>query len=165
MRIELAGDGEQMRALARQAVAEGCDALVAGGGDGTVNLVASAVAGTAVPLGIIPLGTLNPFSKDLGIPANLDEAVAIVLAGEVRQVDVGEVNGHLFLNNSSIGEGCIIAAGSVVPENTVIPPRTLWAGVPAKMRREITDKDYALIREYAQTYLDYAEIYLKEPAN
>ena len=71
--------------------------------------------------------------------------------------------GATVLNNSRIGEGCIIAAGSVVPEHTVVPPRTLWAGVPAKLRREITDKDRDLIREYAQNYLDYVEIYLKEP--
>jgi carbonic anhydrase/acetyltransferase-like protein (isoleucine patch superfamily) len=48
-------------------------------------------------------------------------------------------------------------------EHTVVPPRTLWAGVPAKMRRDITDKDRELIREYAKNYLDYVEIYLKEP--
>jgi carbonic anhydrase/acetyltransferase-like protein (isoleucine patch superfamily) len=71
--------------------------------------------------------------------------------------------GARILNNSRIGEGSIIAAGSVVPENAVVPPRTLWAGVPAKLRREITDKDRDLIREYAQNYLDYVEIYLKEP--
>jgi carbonic anhydrase/acetyltransferase-like protein (isoleucine patch superfamily) len=71
--------------------------------------------------------------------------------------------GSRVLNNSRIGEGCIIAAGSVVPEHTVVPPRTLWAGVPAKMRREITDKDLELIREYAKNYLDYVDIYLKEP--
>jgi len=71
--------------------------------------------------------------------------------------------GARVLNNSRIGEGCIIAAGSVVPEHTVVPPRTLWAGVPAKMRREITDKDRALIREYAQNYLDYVDIYLNNP--
>ncbi len=71
--------------------------------------------------------------------------------------------GARVLNNSRIGEGCIIAAGSVVPENTVVPPRTLWAGVPAKLRREISDKDRDLIREYAQNYLDYVEIYLNEP--
>ncbi len=70
--------------------------------------------------------------------------------------------GATVLNNSRIGEGCIIAAGSVVPEHTVVPPRTLWAGVPAKMRRELGDKDRELIREYAQNYLDYVEIYLKE---
>jgi carbonic anhydrase/acetyltransferase-like protein (isoleucine patch superfamily) len=72
--------------------------------------------------------------------------------------------GATVLNNARIGEGSIIGAGSVVPEHTQVPPRTLWAGVPAKLRRELTDKDRALIREYAQNYLDYVEIYLKEPA-
>ena len=72
--------------------------------------------------------------------------------------------GATVLNNSRIGEGCIIAAGAVVPEHTVVPPRTLWAGVPAKMRRELGDKDRELIREYAQNYLDYVAIYLKETA-
>jgi carbonic anhydrase/acetyltransferase-like protein (isoleucine patch superfamily) len=72
--------------------------------------------------------------------------------------------GATILNNSRIGTGSIIAAGAVVPEHTVVPPRTLWAGVPAKMRRELGDKDRALILEYAHNYLDYVEIYLKEPA-
>ena len=71
--------------------------------------------------------------------------------------------GARVLNNSRIGEGCIVAAGSVVPEHTVVPPRTLWAGVPAKLRRELTDKDRALILEYAQNYLDYVDIYLSNP--
>jgi carbonic anhydrase/acetyltransferase-like protein (isoleucine patch superfamily) len=73
--------------------------------------------------------------------------------------------GATVLNNSHIGEGSIIAAGSVVPEHTVVPPRTLWAGVPAKMRRELNDKHRALIREYAQNYVDYVEIYLAEGIN
>ena len=71
--------------------------------------------------------------------------------------------GATILNDSRIGEGCIIAAGSVVPEHTVVPPRTLWAGVPARLRRELSDKDRALILEYAKNYLDYVEIYLKNP--
>jgi len=70
--------------------------------------------------------------------------------------------GARVLNASRIGEGSIIAAGSVVTERTTVPPRTLWAGVPAKMRRDLTDKDRELIREYAQNYLDYVEIYLSE---
>jgi carbonic anhydrase/acetyltransferase-like protein (isoleucine patch superfamily) len=53
--------------------------------------------------------------------------------------------GVVVLNNARIGEGSIIAAGAVVPEGTVVPPRTLWAGVPAKMRRELGDKDRELI--------------------
>lgn len=72
--------------------------------------------------------------------------------------------GARVLNNCRIGAGSIIAAGSVVPEHTVVPPRTLWAGVPAKLRRELTDRDRALILEYAQNYLDYTEIYLADAA-
>jgi carbonic anhydrase/acetyltransferase-like protein (isoleucine patch superfamily) len=68
--------------------------------------------------------------------------------------------GATILNGCRIGAGSIIAAGAVVPEGTIIPPRTLWAGVPAKQRRELGDKDRALILDYAQNYLDYAEIYL-----
>ena len=70
--------------------------------------------------------------------------------------------GATVLNDARIGEGSIVAAGSVVPEHTIVPPRTLWAGVPAKLRRELTDKDRDLIREYATNYLDYVEIYLAE---
>jgi carbonic anhydrase/acetyltransferase-like protein (isoleucine patch superfamily) len=70
--------------------------------------------------------------------------------------------GVTILNNSRIGTGSIIAAGAVVPEHTVVAPRTLWAGVPAKLRRELGDKDRALIRDYAQNYLDYVEIYLRQ---
>lgn len=73
--------------------------------------------------------------------------------------------GATVLNDARIGEGSIIAAGSVVPEHTVVPPRTLWAGVPARLRRELTDKDRELIREYAKNYLDYVEIYLAEGVN
>ncbi|MFY9856150.1 MAG: gamma carbonic anhydrase family protein [Terracidiphilus sp.] len=68
--------------------------------------------------------------------------------------------GSVILNGCHIGEGSIIAAGAVVPEGTIVPPRTLWAGVPAKLRRELGDKDRALILQYAQNYLDYTEIYL-----
>jgi carbonic anhydrase/acetyltransferase-like protein (isoleucine patch superfamily) len=72
--------------------------------------------------------------------------------------------GARVLNHCHIGAGSIIAAGSVVPEHTVVPPRTLWAGVPAKMRRELSDKDRTLILEYAQNYVDYTAIYLNQPA-
>jgi carbonic anhydrase/acetyltransferase-like protein (isoleucine patch superfamily) len=70
--------------------------------------------------------------------------------------------GVTILNDCRIGEGSIIAAGAVLPEHTVVPPRTLWAGVPGKLRRELGDEDRALILEYAQNYLDYTAIYLAE---
>lgn len=73
--------------------------------------------------------------------------------------------GATVLNDCRIGEGSIIAAGTVLPEHTVVPPRTLWAGVPGKQRRSLDDKDRALILEYAQNYLDYTKIYLSEGAH
>ena len=93
----------EINAAMRRAVEDGCDTLVAGGGDGTINCGASAVVGRKIPLGVLPLGTLNHFAKDLGIPLDLDEATKVVLDGIVCQVDVGEVNGRVFLNNSSLG--------------------------------------------------------------
>jgi diacylglycerol kinase family enzyme len=88
---------------ARAAIAQGAAAVVAGGGDGTVSSVASALIGTGTPLGVLPLGTLNHFARDAGIPADLAAAVAVVVAGHVVSVDAGEVNGRVFINNSSIG--------------------------------------------------------------
>ena len=73
--------------------------------------------------------------------------------------------GARVLNNCRIGAGSIIAAGAVVPEHTVVPPRTLWAGVPAKLRRAISDEDRARILEYAGNYLHYVEIYRNEPSS
>jgi diacylglycerol kinase family enzyme len=89
---------------ARQQVIDGkLDAIVVGGGDGSVRTVASVLAGSGVPLGIIPLGTLNHFARDLGIPFTVERAAATIAAREQRAVDVGQVNDVLFVNNSSIG--------------------------------------------------------------
>jgi carbonic anhydrase/acetyltransferase-like protein (isoleucine patch superfamily) len=71
--------------------------------------------------------------------------------------------GSTILNGAQIGTGSIIAAGAVIPEKTIIPPRSLVAGVPGKVRRTLGDEDHALIMKYAQNYLDYVTIYLKEP--
>lgn len=90
-------------ALARRAVAGGASAVVAAGGDGTVSSVAAALAGTGTPLGVIPLGTLNHFAKDIGIPLPLEEAVRVIVDAHAAAVDVGEVNGRTFINNSSLG--------------------------------------------------------------
>lgn len=97
---ELAATAEQALAAARSGA---LDAILVGGGDGSIGTVAGVLAGSGVPLGILPLGTLNHFARDLGIPADLPGAAAIVAAGQARDVDVAEVNGLVFVNNSSIG--------------------------------------------------------------
>ena len=99
--------GEDVRAGAERALLRAnrgeLDAIIVGGGDGTISTVAGVLAGSGVPLGIIPVGTMNHFAKDLKIPLAVDEAVTLIAAGGTRTVDVGEVNGRIFVNNSSIG--------------------------------------------------------------
>ena len=70
--------------------------------------------------------------------------------------------GATILNDVRIGEGSIVAAGAVIAEHTVIPPNSLVAGVPGKVRRTLGDEDRKLILKYAQDYLDYVAIYLQE---
>ncbi len=101
--VHLARSGSELETLAAKAARDRPDAVLAGGGDGTINTVAGALVDTDIPLGVLPLGTLNHFAKDLGIPLGLADAVGVVLQGHTTSVDVGEVNGHVFLNNSSIG--------------------------------------------------------------
>ncbi len=102
-RIDLAESGEEIIDLTKRAVKEERTPIVAGGGDGTINAVASELAGTERVLGVLPLGTLNHFAKDLNIPLDLESAARVCVAGHAAQVDVGEVNGRIFLNNSSLG--------------------------------------------------------------
>jgi len=78
-------------------------ALAVAGGDGTVGAAAGVFAGTDLPLGILPMGTFNHFAKDLGLPLDLDAAAAVIVAGKTRKVDVAELNGRVFVNNSSVG--------------------------------------------------------------
>ena len=95
--------GQDLSAVAAEVARQKPAAIVAGGGDGTIRSVASALAGIGIPLGVLPLGTLNHFAKDLGIPLDLAEAARNIAAGHAVDVDVGEVNGRVFINNSSLG--------------------------------------------------------------
>jgi YegS/Rv2252/BmrU family lipid kinase len=103
LELRVAQSGAELAARTATAVASAPDIIVAGGGDGTVSCVAGALVGTDIALGVLPIGTLNHFAKDLRIPLELDAAIETVLTGEVHTVDVGEVNGRRFVNNSSLG--------------------------------------------------------------
>ena len=86
-----------------RAIAAGADAVIVGGGDGTIAAAAQRLAGTQTALGILPCGTMNLMAKDLGIPLALEAAAETLAQGRVRAIDVAEVNGHVFLCNSVIG--------------------------------------------------------------
>jgi diacylglycerol kinase family enzyme len=102
-RVSVAHTGASLEDFATRASNGNATTVVAGGGDGTLNAVASKLVGTDRVFGVLPLGTLNHFAKDLGIPLDLPGAVRTIISNHVVRVDVGEVNGHVFLNNSSIG--------------------------------------------------------------
>ena len=102
-KILRARDGTELLSFATQAVSEKSNPVVAAGGDGTVNAVATKLVGTGTALGVLPLGSLNHFSRDAGIPLDVEQAVTNVFTGRVTAVDVAEVNDRIFLNNSSLG--------------------------------------------------------------
>ena len=102
-RISIAETGPALAALLKEAVANDSRVVVAAGGDGTVNTIASSLVGTAKILGVLPTGTLNHFAKDLRLPLDLPDAIETIAKGNTAVVDVGEVNGHVFVNNSSLG--------------------------------------------------------------
>lgn len=101
--LKRAESGEDVVRLAREAASGKSDIVVVGGGDGTVGSVAAVLSGGTKVMGILPLGTLNHFAKDLEIPLDVAEAARTVVDGRVVKVDLGEVNGRVFVNNSSLG--------------------------------------------------------------
>jgi diacylglycerol kinase family enzyme len=101
--IRMTDSADIYDAMKEAAAAPGLDAVVAGGGDGTLSCAAGHLADTGRAFGILPLGTLNHLARDAGIPVKLEEAAKVIAAGHIREIDVAEVNGRVFINNSSVG--------------------------------------------------------------
>ena len=96
-------DGGDCEVRARAISERGDPLLIVGGGDGSISAAATALVGTDTKLGILPLGTLNHFARDLGISFELEKAAQVIAIGNEQRVDIGEMNGRLFINNSAIG--------------------------------------------------------------
>jgi diacylglycerol kinase family enzyme len=99
----VARDGSELAALAREAAQSNDEVVVGAGGDGTIDAIASTLAGTGKILAVLPLGTFNLFAKRLGIPLDLEAAVRTAVTGRVTKINAGEVNGRTFLSRSSVG--------------------------------------------------------------
>jgi diacylglycerol kinase (ATP) len=96
-----AGEAE---ALARNAVAEGYEKIVAAGGDGTINEIVNGIAGHNVALGLLPLGTMNVFATELGLPANnLEGCWNIILQNRTQRVDLPRANRKYFVQLAGVG--------------------------------------------------------------
>ena len=96
-------EGKDLQKTVEDLVSKGTDRIVACGGDGTINTIASAIAGCDSALGVIPMGTFNHFAKDCLIPLGMDEAIKNIFEGGIQKVDIATVNEHVFVNNSSLG--------------------------------------------------------------
>ena len=139
-----AGDAE---ALARRAVEEGFGRVVAAGGDGTVNHVANGIAGSNAALGILPMGTINVFAMELGLPANdLERCWEIIQAGNIRLVDLPSANGKYFVQLGGIGldaqavkETTLAFKRSLGPLSYLISAAHIAARQPPKLLIESAD--------------------------
>jgi len=105
------------REIARDAAARGVGAVVAWGGDGTINEVASALAFGPVPLGIVPAGSGNGLARELRISANPEQAISAALRATARPIDVGEIEGRLFVSIAGVGVDAHVASQFNAPSN------------------------------------------------
>jgi len=103
VRTDVRAGRDAIAAITRICREKSCDAIVVGGGDGTVSAAAAAAAESGLALGILPLGTMNLFARSLAIPLDMRAAAEALASGERRSVDIGEVNGRLFIHHVTLG--------------------------------------------------------------
>ncbi|ETA71128.1 diacylglycerol/lipid kinase family protein [Actinospica robiniae] len=126
--------------LAADAVRSGARLVVACGGDGTVNEVAFALAGTDATLGIVPLGTGNLLARNLGISADTDAALAVLVDGAERRIDAGRIDGRIFLGMAGMGLDAAMIEGA--PET--LKRRAGWAAYAVALVRHLSDRIQAV---------------------
>jgi YegS/Rv2252/BmrU family lipid kinase len=139
------------RSMTATAVAEGVDLVIAAGGDGTVRVVADGLAGTGIPMGIVPEGTANLLSRNLGIPQNELEAIAVALTGRTRAIDLVKLvvdgnEGEHFAVMAGMGiDAMIMDETSADLKDKIGPAAYVVAGakalgrLPVSMRIKVDD--------------------------
>ena len=135
-RAERTSENEHGAGLARNAVAAGARLVVACGGDGTVNEVASALVGTGVTLGVVPLGTGNLLAANLGIPTGLEGALTVLVDGDERRMDVGRVDDRIFLGMAGMG----LDAAMIEDAPEGLKRRAGWAAYAVAAARHLPDR-------------------------
>ena len=136
-------DGGELVDRATQAVKDRAPLIIAAGGDGTQSAVAGAVAGSDSVMGVLPLGTLNHLARDLGISFDLAEAAQVIAAGKVHAIDVAELNGRVFVNNSAIGLYPLMVEDREAQQNHLGRPKKL-AMIVAGLRTLVRFHHYRL---------------------
>ncbi len=121
---------------ARMAVQAGVDLILASGGDGTVTACAAAIAGSGIPLGVLPAGTGNLLARNLGLPLELDAALTVALDGNDRQLDMGCVNGKPFIVMAGLGFDAKMLDSASEP----LKKRMGWAAYGVSALRHLLDR-------------------------
>ncbi len=127
---------ETGRGHARTAVESGVDVVLASGGDGTITACVAGVAGTGVPLGVLPCGTGNLLARNLGLPLDLDEALAVALTGGEKALDVGVANDQPFVVMAGLGFDAEMLAGA----SEGLKKRAGWAAYAFSALRHLWDR-------------------------
>ena len=122
--------------LAREAVRSNVDLVLASGGDGTITACVGGIAGTGVPLGVLPCGTGNLLARNLGLPLSLDEALAVALTGSDRRLDVGAANSRPFVVMAGIGFDAEMLDGA----DERLKSRVGWAAYVLSALRHLRDR-------------------------
>ena len=148
--------GQDLAALAHEAVAAGADALGMAGGDGSLAVVAAAAAAHGIPFVCVPAGTRNHFALDLGVDRHdVAGALDAFTGGVERQIDMAEVNGRLFLNNVSLG---IYGEAVRSPAYRDAKVRTLLATAAAVMGPSTEAPELRLVDDLGREYRDLAVV-------
>lgn len=113
------GDAE---AQAERAVEQGYETIIAAGGDGTINEVVNGIDTAPVNLGLLPIGTINVFAMELGIPFDLPKAWEVIRAGKVRTIDLASANDHRFVQLAGIGLDAQIVARTAWESKKALGP-------------------------------------------
>ncbi|MBR7836617.1 phosphatase PAP2 family protein [Actinospica durhamensis] len=142
-RMEVTHQAGEGAAAARTAVGQGAGLIAACGGDGTVGEIAAVLAGTDVPLGIVPLGTGNLLAMNLGVPRNPDEAIGVLTHGVDRRIDVGRFDGHVFLGMAGLG----LDAAMVRDAPDGLKKRAGWAAYVVAAVRNLSTRLTGLVVE------------------
>lgn len=121
---------------AQRAVTAGVDLVIACGGDGTVTSCAEGVAGSGVPLAIIPMGTGNLLARNVGLPASLQDALAVALTGSDQPLDAGTANSRPFVVMAGLG----LDARMLADTSELLKKRLGWAAYAISVVRHLRDR-------------------------
>lgn len=128
--------------LAQQAVADRFDVIVAGGGDGTINEVATALRLTGIPMGILPFGSGNGLARHLNIPLNPIYALRVIARGKTQYIDTVQLNDYIFTSIAGIGYDAVVAKKF---ENSEVRGLLSYASIILKDYRKYQCRSYSLI--------------------